>query len=108
MTRIQIFSDSLPSDSAGVAAALIDQLREQGGAVVCFDFATQPAAFAENPLVAGFLQRSGKDSLPLVLVDGEISLAGRLPTQAEFTRWLGGAATLKPVSKQSDCCGGCC
>lgn len=108
MTRIQIFSDSLSTHPADLGAALIDQAHGHGEAIECFDLATQAAAFTENSLVAGFLERSGKASLPLVLVDGEISLAGRFPTQAEFARWLGEAPRLQAARKPSECCGGCC
>lgn len=108
MTRIQIFSDSLSPRPAGSGTASFDQEHGQHESIECLDLATQAVAFTENPLVAGFLERSGKGSLPLVLVDGEIALAGRFPTQAEFARWLGEAPTLQPVRKPSDCCGGCC
>ena len=37
-----------------------------------FNLAQQPLAFAENETVKGFLERSGQDALPLVLVDGEV------------------------------------
>ena len=36
--------------------------------------AQQPMEFAANPVVSGFLQRSGPQSLPLTLVDGQIAL----------------------------------
>lgn len=108
MTSIQIFADFNAAASADAGAAVIDQVREQGKAIDCFDLTQQAAAFEQNPTVAGFLARNGKSALPLVLVDGEVSLAGRYPTEQEFQRWLGAAATLQPVKKQSDCCGGCC
>ena len=46
-------------------------------------------AFAENNTVKGFLERSGAEALPLVLVDGEVALAGRYPNRTELTRWAG-------------------
>ena len=61
----------------------------------------------------GFLQRSGAEALPLVLVDGEVALAGRYPQRAELARWAG----LKLDAPQAaGCCGpsatpaaaGCC
>ncbi len=105
MTNIQIFADF---NAADAASKVIDQVREQGKTVDCFDLVQQAAAFEQNAAVADFLARNGKSALPLVLVDGEVSLAGRYPTEQEFARWFGGAVTLQPVKKQSDCCGGCC
>ena len=105
MTSIQIFADFNATDAA---SKLIDKVREQGRVVDCYDIMQQAAAFEQNPTVSGFLARNGKSALPLVLVDGEVSLAGRYPTEQELARWFGAAATLQPVKKQSDCCGGCC
>ena len=39
--------------------------------------------------VKGFLERSGQEALPLILVDGEVALAGRYPNRAELARWAG-------------------
>ncbi|MFN3986267.1 MAG: arsenite efflux transporter metallochaperone ArsD [Rhodocyclaceae bacterium] len=117
MSTIQIFDPALCC-SSGVcgtevdqalvtAAADIDWAVQAGADLQRFNLAQQPLAFAENPVVKGFLERSGQDALPLVLVDGEVALAGRYPSRDELARWAGiEAATLKPV--QSQCCGGCC
>ena len=37
----------------------------------------------------GFLERSGEEALPLVLVNGEVALAGRYPNRTELARWAG-------------------
>jgi len=118
MTNIQIFDPALCC-SSGVcgtdvdqalvnASADIDWAKQQGANIERFNLSQQPLAFAENATVKGFLERSGQDALPLVLVDGEFALAGRYPNRDELTRWAGVAATLAPVQGQSDCCGGCC
>ncbi|MGL4604698.1 MAG: arsenite efflux transporter metallochaperone ArsD [Iodobacter sp.] len=97
MSTIQIFDPALCC-SSGVcgsdvdqalvnASADIDWARQNGGQIERFNLAQQPMAFAENAVVKGFLERSGSQSLPLVLIDGEIALAGRYPTRAELGRW---------------------
>ncbi|MDH5552511.1 MAG: arsenic metallochaperone ArsD family protein, partial [Nitrosomonas sp.] len=49
--------------------------------------------------------RSGAEALPLILVDGEVALAGRYPNRDELARW----ADIKPEEEEeSSCCGGCC
>lgn len=116
MPTIQIFDPALccstgvcgtDVDQALVAAAAdLDWARQQGADIARFNLAQQPQVFAENAVVKGFLERSGQDALPLVLIDGEVALAGRYPSRDELSRWAGLAPTLKPV--QSECCGGCC
>jgi TRC40/GET3/ArsA family transport-energizing ATPase len=45
------------------------------------------------------LERSGQDALPLILVDGEVALAGRYPNRTELARWTGIAAVSAPQSQ---------
>ena len=71
-------------------AADVEWVRQKGATVERFNLSQQPLAFANNPTVKLFLERSGPDSLPLVLLDGEIALAGRYPTRVELGRWIGG------------------
>ena len=61
-------------------------------------------AFAENPVVKAFLERSGAEALPLILVDGEVALAGRYPNRAELARWAGISANRRKA--QAGCCSG--
>jgi hypothetical protein len=63
--------------------------------------------------VKGFLQRSGATALPLVLVDGEIALAGRYPKRAELARWAGieaaaPAAVATAATPLAETKSGCC
>lgn len=86
-------------------AADVDWASQRGAAIERFNLAQQPMAFAENAIVKGFLERSGEAALPLVLLDGEVALAGRYPTRAELTRWAGIVDI--PVAAAADaCCGG--
>lgn len=118
MKSIQIFDPALCC-SSGVcgtevdqalvdAAADLDWAKKQGAAIERFNLSQQPMAFAENALVKGFLERSGQDALPLVLVDGEVALAGRYPSRAELTRWAGLTAEEAPAASSGCCSGGRC
>ncbi len=116
MSKIQIFDPALCC-SSGVcgedvdqalvnASAGIDWAKQQGAAIERFNLAQQPMAFAENELVKAFLVRSGAEALPVVLVEGEMALAGRYPTRAELARFLGLdllETTAQPAKK---CCSG--
>jgi hypothetical protein len=99
MTTIQIFDPALCC-SSGVCGVEVDQqlltlaadlqwVEQKGGKVERFTLAQQPMAFADNPVVKAFLERSGHEGLPVVLVDGELALAGRYPRRAELARWAG-------------------
>ncbi|MCQ2036319.1 arsenite efflux transporter metallochaperone ArsD [Stutzerimonas kunmingensis] len=119
MKTLEVFDPALCC-STGVCGVEVDQAlvsfaadvewaRQQGARIQRFNLAQQPLVFAENVTAKAFLQRSGQEALPLLLLDGEVALAGRYPSRSELARWLGIAepAEAKP---QSTCCSGsrCC
>ncbi len=112
MTTIQVFDPALCC-STGVCGVDVDQelvgfsadvdwAKQNGVHIERFNLAQQPMAFAENQLVKGYLERSGEEALPLILVNGEVALAGRYPHRSELARWSGIAEAEQP--KQSGCC----
>ena len=117
MATIQVFDPALccssgvcgvETDQALVTfAADVDWAKQNGALIERFNLAQQPLAFADNATVKSFLERSGQEALPLILVDGDIALAGRYPNRAELTRWTG--VKVDEV-KQDGCCSGtsCC
>ena len=120
MKTLQIFDPALCC-STGVCGVDVDQAlvqfaadvewaRQQGARVERFNLAQEPLAFAGNPVVKGFLDRSGAEALPLVLLDGEVALAGRYPARAEVARWLGVADGDAAPDAPKPCCSGskCC
>ena len=120
MATIQVFDPALCC-STGVCGVEVDQvlvgfaadvdwLKQNGGQIERFNLAQQPLAFAENATVKAFLERSGQEGLPLILVDGELALAGRYPRRAELARWAGISQLAVEVKPASSCCSGssCC
>jgi hypothetical protein len=120
MKTIEVFDPALCC-SSGVCGVDIDQAlvsfaadvewaKQNGAKIERFNLAQQPLAFAENQTVKGFLERSGQDALPLVLVDGEVALAGRYPNRAELTRWIAVAQPATESKSADGCCSGsrCC
>lgn len=118
MSTIHIFDPALCC-STGVCGVDVDQqlvdfsadvdwAKQNGAQIERFNLAQQPMAFAENPVVKGFLERSGAEALPLILVDGEMALAGRYPNRSELARWA--AIKADEQNTQSGCCSGskCC
>lgn len=121
MANIQIYDPALCC-STGVCGVDVDQqlvtfaadldwAKQNGATIERFNLGQQPMAFADNAVVKGFLERSGAEALPLILVDGEVALAGRYPNRAELARWAGIAATPAAEAKaEGSCCSGsrCC
>ena len=89
MASIQVFDPALCC-STGVCGVEVDQqlvgfsadvdwAKQNGADIERFNLAQQPMVFAENHVVKAFLERSGAEALPLILVAGEMALAGPLP-----------------------------
>ncbi|XZE17603.1 arsenite efflux transporter metallochaperone ArsD [Pirellulaceae bacterium SH449] len=94
-------------------AADLDWLKSQGHTVERYNLAQQPQAFIENKTIHQVLSTEGTDSLPVVVVDGEIVSRKVYPTRDELTALINGspAKQLLPVAKAGGgCCGttGCC
>lgn len=90
-------------------AADVDWAKKQGINIQRFNLSQQPMAFAQNEIVKKFLERSGADCLPLILIDGDIVLAGRYPTRKELAQWAN--IELEEQQPTKSCCGGktgCC
>ncbi len=122
MKQIQIFDPALCCNTGVcgvdtdqqlvVFATDVDWAKRQGAQIERFNLAQQPLEFAKNTVVKSFLERSGQQALPLILVDGEMALAGCYPTRAELSHWMGlSADAAEPDTKVSSCCGttkNCC
>ena len=68
-------------------AALLTQLSQKGVKVERYNLGQQPMAFAQNPAVKALIEKEGVAALPLILVDGELHLKGRYPTDEERVRF---------------------
>lgn len=109
MAKLQIFDPALCC-SSGVCGTEVDQalvdfsadvdwLKRAGGEIERFNLAQQPMAFVENTKAKAYLERSGAEALPLILLDGEIALAGRYPTRKELARFAGVAEVAEPSAE---------
>jgi AhpD family alkylhydroperoxidase len=110
MKKLQVFDPALCC-STGVCgvdvdqalvgfAADVDWAKQHGVQIERFNLAQQPMDFAENTTVKRFLEDSGQEGLPLVLLDGEVVLSGRYPNRNELTEWLGIAVAPSLFSEQ--------
>jgi hypothetical protein len=119
MTKsIQVFDPAMCCNS-GVCGTDVDQqlvsfsadldwAKNNGAQIQRFNLAQQPMDFANNKIVKDFLERSGQEALPLILVEGEFALAGRYPNRTELARWAGITETITDKPSSGCCSGGKC
>ncbi len=117
MKKLQVFDPALccPTGVCGTEvdpvlisfSADVDWLKHAGGQIERFNLAQQPMAFADNAVVKAFLERSGSEGLPLILLDGEIAMAGRYPTRKELARFAGIPSALSGIAVSEVKTGGC-
>jgi hypothetical protein len=86
----------------------MDWLKHAGGQIERFNLAQQPMSFAENAVVKSFLERSGTEGLPLILLGGEIAMAGRYPSRVELARFAGVPIALSAIATSDATAGACC
>jgi len=116
MKSIQVFDPALCC-STGVCGVEVEQAlvsfaadvawaKQHGAQIERFNLAQQPLAFAQNATVKAFLECSGQEGLPLVLVDGQVALAGCYPQRAQLARWADIATVSEASPTTTDCCSG--
>lgn len=89
-------------------AADVDWAKQNGAQIQRFNLAQQPMDFANNVVIKGFLERSGQEALPLILVDGEFALAGRYPNRVELARWAGITLPINEIKPAGGSGSKCC
>jgi AhpD family alkylhydroperoxidase len=110
MSTIQIFDPALCC-STGVCgvdvdqqlvnfAADVDWAKRNGAQIERFNLAQEPLVFARNAIVNAFLESSGQNALPLILVDGEFALAGGYPSREQLATWAGIASAPSIFTEQ--------
>ena len=117
MKTMKIFEPAMccPTGLCGVGvdpellriSTVLNTLKQNGVEVQRFNLTSAPTEFVKNKAVTEYLRKFGPDKLQVVLVDDFIVIAGRYPTNEEFTSWLELSADILGVS----CCGNdtpCC
>lgn len=101
-------------------STVLNTLGKKGVVVERFNLSNSPQEFINNKAVNEFINVNGVDELPAIVVDGEIVITGRYPTNDEFSSLLGiPSSTLAEnpravkanIKKSGDCgCSGgnCC
>ena len=117
MKTMKIFEPAMccPTGLCGVSvdpellrvSTVLNTLKENGVEVQRYNLTSVPAEFVKHKAVTEYLQKFGPEKLPVILVEDVIVIAGRYPTNEEFTSWLDLSADVLGAP----CCGGntsCC
>lgn len=98
MKTMKIFEPSMccPTGLCGVSvdpellriSTVLETLRKNGIEVGRYNLSSSPKAFIEEEAVQKFIKHFSPHKLPVTTVDGFIIIAGRYPTNEEFTNWL--------------------
>ncbi|MEA5024874.1 arsenical resistance operon trans-acting repressor ArsD [Desulfitobacterium sp. LBE] len=131
MKKIQIFEPAMccPTGLCGVGvdqellriSTVLSALNKKGIEVERFNLTSAPMEFVNNKTINDLLNTKGVDDLPAIVLDGEIVLTGRYPSNDEFCKILDLPSgtlneksnpfevTTKSSSGSCDCSdGGCC
>jgi len=116
MKKMKIFEPAMCC-STGVCGASIDSellristvlstLKTNGIEVDRFNLASSPQEFIDNKIVNEFINNTGVDNLPITLLDNEIVIKGRYPSNEELLTLLEIKSDLleKEPKKSKNCC----
>jgi len=98
MKKMQIFESAMCCSTGlcgvGVDTELLrittvlNSLKKNGIEVDRFNLTNAPMEFVNNKAVNDFINTKGVDELPAIVLDGEILMTGRYPSNEEFAKLL--------------------
>ena len=98
MKKMQIFESAMCCSTGlcgiGVDSELLristvlNSLKKNGVEVDRFNLTNAPMEFVTNQAINDFINTKGVDELPATVLDGEILITGRYPTNEEFVKLL--------------------
>lgn len=94
MKKMQIFEPAMccPTGLCGVGvdpellriSAVLNSLKKNGITVDRFNLTDTPMEFINNQAINQFINEHGVEQLPATVVEGEIVITGRYPTNKDF------------------------
>lgn len=69
-------------------STVLSSLKKNGVEVDRFNLSSAPQEFVTNKVVNKFINEKGVDELPVTVLDGEIVLKGKYPTNEELVKLL--------------------
>lgn len=95
-------------------STIVDKLSKNGANITRYNLNNAPNEFVENKKVNDILNEKGDKALPIILIEDEVVMEGRYPTNEEFYELvlLDGKIEDKETRSDSGCCcsseSGCC
>lgn len=99
MHKLSIFDPAMccPTGMCGVSidpeflrvASALHSLKQSGIEVHRYNLSTTPLEFVSNPVIKEYLNLKGAEELPITLLDDQIVLTKRYPSNLEMTQFLG-------------------
>lgn len=87
-------------------STVLNKLKQNGVEVQRFNLSNAPAEFVKSKTVTEYLQKFGPEKLPVATVEDMIVIAGRYPTNDEFTSWLDLSGDVLGCESDAPCCCG--
>ena len=91
-------------------SADLEWLKSQGVTVNRYNLSQNPDIFVHEELVRAILSEKGEAALPILILNGQVTLVSRYPERTELAKILNLEATESASPSDSSCCDGssCC
>ena len=101
-----------PDEELMRVSSLVDKLNKSGANIHRYNLTNNTKEFVENKTINSLLDEKGEDILPVVMVNGEVLMTGKYPSNEEFYEmlFLSDEAKEETSSDDGSCCSGsgCC
>ena len=101
-----------PDEELMRVSSLVDKLNKSGANIHRYNLTNNTKEFVENKTINSLLSEKGEDILPVVMVNGEVLMTGKYPSNEEFYEMLFLSDGGKEDTNNDDgsCCSGsgCC
>lgn len=101
-----------PDEELMRVSTLVDKLTKSGASIERYNLTNNTKEFVENKTINSLLEEKGEDVLPVIIVDDEVVMTGKYPSNEEFYEmlFLSDEAKEETNSDGGSCCsgGGCC
>lgn len=77
-----------PDEELMRVSTLVDKLTKSGASIDRYNLTNNTKEFVENKTVNKLLDEKGEDVLPVVIVDDEVVMTGKYPSNEEFYEML--------------------
>ena len=101
-----------PDEELMRVSTLVDKLTKSGASITRYNLTNDTKEFVDNKIVNRFLNDHGEEVLPIVVLNDEVVMTRKYPSNEEFYEmlFLSDEAKEDENSDDGSCCsgGGCC